>query len=97
MLAVLKRLGIEALPAPPGEAPAAANMLSLGRPNHRADGAGEQGPCMVVVPASCPATRAVLLQRGLSVTDVDASEAAKGDGALTCCSLRVPYAGGWAT
>ncbi len=41
----------------------------------------------VVCPTSAPRTRERLEARGLTVRAVDASELAKAEGALTCCSL----------
>ena len=62
--------------------PAGANVLALGR--------------TVLVSAAAPRTRARLeRERGLEVRVVDVSELHKGDGALTCLSLRVPAPGGW--
>jgi dimethylargininase len=63
--------------------PAGANVLALG-------GA-------VVVSAAAPQTASELRGRGLDVRVVDVSEIHKGDGALTCLSLRVPGPGGWCT
>ena len=44
---------------------------------------------VVVVPASAPQTRESLLQAGYRTVDLDASELAKAEGGLTCCSLLV--------
>jgi dimethylargininase len=41
----------------------------------------------VVVPASAPRTRGLLETAGFRTTAVDASELAKAEGGLTCCSL----------
>jgi dimethylargininase len=41
----------------------------------------------VVYPATFPRTRARLEDRGIRVVDVDVSEIAKAEGAVTCCSL----------
>jgi dimethylargininase len=41
----------------------------------------------IVFPASCPRTAERLERRGLRVQRVDASEVAKAEGAVTCCSL----------
>jgi dimethylargininase len=41
----------------------------------------------VVYPATFPRTRARLEDRGFRVVDVDVSEIAKAEGAVTCCSL----------
>jgi len=43
----------------------------------------------VIVPAAFPRTAARLTARGLRVVAVDASELAKAEGAVTCCSLIV--------
>lgn len=51
----------------------------------------------VLVSAATPATVAYLATRGVALCLVEASECHKGDGALTCGSLRVPSAGNWAT
>lgn len=61
--------------------PAGGNVLALGR--------------RVLVSAAAPATGRLLAARGLDVVMVDVSEFHKGDGALTCLSLRVPAAGRW--
>ena len=58
----------------PGE-PGAANLVSIG-----------QG---VIAAAAYPRTRTRLEEHGVHVTCVDASELAKAEGALTCCSLLV--------
>jgi len=55
------------------EEPAAANVLALGD--------------RIVFPASCPRTAETLERRGLRLYRIDASEVAKAEGALTCCSL----------
>jgi dimethylargininase len=47
----------------------------------------------VLVPASFPRTADRLAARGLRVQTVDASEVAKAEGAVTCCSLIVPSVG----
>lgn len=44
---------------------------------------------VVVVPASAPRTRATLEASGFHAVAVDASELAKAEGGLTCCSLLV--------
>ncbi|MGH7741504.1 MAG: dimethylarginine dimethylaminohydrolase family protein [Candidatus Eiseniibacteriota bacterium] len=41
----------------------------------------------VVFPAQFPRTRERLVRRGIRVTEVDCSELAKAEGAVTCCSL----------
>lgn len=64
--------------------PAGANVLALG--------AGR-----VLVSAAAPNTAAMLRDRGLDTAVIDASELHKADGALTCCSIRIPAAGGWCT
>lgn len=43
----------------------------------------------VIVPASAPRTRGILQAAGYSTVAVDASELAKAEGGLTCCSLLV--------
>jgi dimethylargininase len=63
---------LELLEVDPSE-PAAANVLRVGD--------------TVVCPESAPRTRARLEGRGLKTMGVDASELAKAEGALTCCSL----------
>ena len=51
----------------------------------------------VLVSSSAPQTAALLRARGLDVHEVFVDELHKGDGALTCLSLRVPRAGCWST
>jgi dimethylargininase len=63
--------------------PAGANVLALGD--------------AVLVSSAAPRTAADLRARGLDVRVVDVAEMHKGDGALTCLSLRVPRAGAWCT
>ncbi len=63
--------------------PAGANVLAVGN--------------VVLVSAAAPITARDLRARGLDVRVVDVSEFHKGDGALTCLSLRVPRAGCWST
>jgi len=63
--------------------PAGANVLALGN--------------AVIVSAAAPGTAQILRERRLDVRIVDVSEFHKGDGALTCLSLRVPRAGCWST
>jgi len=41
----------------------------------------------VIYPAAFPATRRKLARRGIALYDVDVSELAKAEGAVTCCSL----------
>ncbi len=48
----------------------------------------------VVVPAAFPRTADRLAARGLHVTTVDASELAKAEGAVTCCSLIIEESNG---
>ena len=55
--------------------PAAANALAV-------------GDC-VIYPTAFPRTRERLARRGLRVCSVEATEAAKAEGAVTCCSLIV--------
>ena len=64
--------GVECIPVYEGE-PAGANVLSI-------EGA-------VLAPVSAPRTRWRLEAEGYTVVAVDASELAKAEGALTCCSL----------
>lgn len=63
--------------------PAGANVLALGS--------------SVLVSAAAPATAAMLRSRGAPVEVVAVDEFHKGDGALTCLSLRIPAAGHWST
>ena len=63
--------------------PAGANVLALGS--------------AVLVSAAAPRTAEALRKRGIDVRVVDVGEIHKGDGALTCLSLRVPPARGWST
>jgi dimethylargininase len=51
----------------------------------------------VLVSASAPRTAALLRARSLDVHTLDVDELHKGDGALTCLSLRLPPAEGWTT
>jgi dimethylargininase len=67
----------------PAPEPAGANVLAVG-------GA-------VILSAAAPRTAGLLRARGLDVRVVDVGEFHKGDGALTCLSLRVPRAGCWST
>jgi dimethylargininase len=60
--------------------PAGANVLAVGR---------------VVVASSAAPRTAARLARERDVRIVDVSELHKGDGALTCLSLRVPPPGAW--
>jgi dimethylargininase len=66
--------GLDRLPVDPAE-PSAANVLRV-------------GPGLLVA-AAYPRTRARLEAEGIAVQVVDASELAKAEGALTCCSLIV--------
>jgi dimethylargininase len=43
----------------------------------------------IIYPSSFPRTRERLLSRGLTVREIDLSELAKAEGAVTCCSLIV--------
>ncbi len=61
--------------------PAGGNVLALGP--------------RLLVSADAPATAALLIARGHAVTSVDVSEFHRGDGALTCLSLRIPPPGAW--
>ena len=67
----------------PVSEPAGANVLALGR--------------SVLVSAAAPRTAEALQRRGIDVRVVDVGEIHKGDGALTCLSLRVPCPGCWST
>lgn len=49
----------------------------------------------VLVSAECPRTAVMLERRGLNVIRVPGSEFHKGDGRLTCLSLRMPRPGEW--
>jgi dimethylargininase len=53
--------------------PMAANVLRVGH--------------VTLCPSACPRTRARLEARGITTEALDASELAKAEGALTCCSL----------
>ena len=64
--------GLEVIEVYPEE-PSAANVLQL------AD--------VTVVPAECPRTRDRLEQRGIPTCEIDMSELAKAEGALTCGSI----------
>ena len=66
--------GHEIVEVDPAE-PFAANVLSL-------DG-------VTIVPASCPLTRERLEQSGVACRSIEASELAKAEGGLTCCSVLV--------
>jgi dimethylargininase len=63
--------------------PAGANVLALGH--------------AVLASAAAPRTVELLRAEGLDVRVVDVGEMHKGDGALTCLSLRIPGAGAWST
>jgi dimethylargininase len=63
--------------------PIGANVLALGD--------------RVLVSAAAPATAALLEARGHAVVPVDVAEFHKGDGALTCLSIRIPPPGGVCT
>ena len=64
--------GVEVLAVDTAE-PFAANALRVGE--------------TIVYPTAFPRTAALLRQHGLQVESLDASELAKAEGALTCCSL----------
>ena len=49
---------------------------------------------IAVVPSQCQRTAALLRARGIVTRDVDLSELAKAEGALTCSSLIVELTGG---
>ena len=66
--------GLRLIEVDPAE-PAAANALRVGD--------------TVVAPVHHPRTRARLAGRGLRVRPVEASELAKAEGGVTCCSLLV--------
>lgn len=61
--------------------PAGGNVLALGP--------------RLLVSADAPATAALLIGRGYEVVSLDVSEFHRGDGALTCLSLRLPAPGTW--
>ena len=63
------------------EEPAGANVLALGR--------------HVLVSAAAPRTADLVAARGHEPIAVGIGEFHKGDGALTCLSLRVPAVGQW--
>lgn len=65
------------------EEPLGANVLAIGD--------------AVLVSAAAPRTAARLAAAGRDVRMVDVGEMHKGDGALTCLSLRVPARGAWCT
>lgn len=62
---------------------AGANVLALGN--------------AVLVSAAAPRTAARLARLGLDVRPIDVGEMHKGDGALTCLSLRIAAPGAWCT
>jgi dimethylargininase len=64
--------GLEVVTVDPGE-PSAANALKLRD--------------RVIFPSAFPRTCSKLRSRGLRVETVEASELAKAEGAVTCCSL----------
>lgn len=77
--AALRALGVRCLLV---DEPAGANVLALGQ--------------VVLVSSAAPRTAARLAREpGLDVRMIDVSELHKGDGALTCLSLRVPPPGAW--
>lgn len=63
--------------------PAGANVLAVGD--------------AVLVSSAAPRTAELLRAQRLGVRVIDVGEFHKGDGALTCLSLRAPRAGAWAT
>ena len=63
--------------------PAGANVLHLGP--------------LTLVSAAAPRTAEALARRGIPVQVLDVGEIHKGDGALTCCSIRIPHPGSWCT
>jgi dimethylargininase len=64
------------------EEPAGANVLAL-------------GPVVLVSSAAPRALARLVREPGLVVRAIDVAELHKGDGALTCLSLRVPPPGAW--
>jgi dimethylargininase len=64
--------GMELIPVDPAE-PFGANALRIGG--------------TVIYPSAFPRTRTALEARGIAVRTVDASELAKAEGGVTCCSL----------
>jgi dimethylargininase len=64
--------GLECFEIAPGE-PEGANVVRVG--------------AAILCPESAPGTTALLTSRGFDVRSVPASELAKAEGALTCCSL----------
>ncbi|HEX3234963.1 MAG TPA: N(G),N(G)-dimethylarginine dimethylaminohydrolase [Gemmatimonadales bacterium] len=64
--------GLELIPVDPAE-PFGGNALQIGG--------------TVIYPSAFPRTRTTLESRGISVRTVDASELAKAEGGVTCCSL----------
>lgn len=65
----------------PAPEPVGANVLPLGD--------------AVLVSNDAPTTAGMLSQMGYRIETVDVSELHKGDGALTCLSIRIPGPGGW--
>ncbi|MFI5300375.1 MAG: hypothetical protein ACHREM_19990, partial [Polyangiales bacterium] len=63
--------------------PTGANVLAIGD--------------AVLVSSAAPKTAALLRERGRRVNVVDVGEFHKGDGALTCLSVRLPSPGTWCT
>ena len=61
--------------------PEGANVLALGK--------------LVLVSAAAPRTAELLSGKGFDVKTLDVSEIHKGDGALTCLSIRIPPPGDW--
>ena len=66
----------------PTDEPFGGNVLALGE--------------TVLVSAAAPGTAEALVRRGLRVSVVAVDEFHKGDGALTCLSIRLPRPGTWA-
>jgi dimethylargininase len=84
--AVLRDADLQAfrdVEAMPAMEPVGANVLALGD--------------ATLASAAAPATVDALRARGIDVRVVDVGEMHKGDGALTCLSLRVPRVGCWST
>jgi dimethylargininase len=75
---------------------ASAGLLCLEAPEPLGANVLALGP-HVLASAAAPRTAALLRARGLDVMTLDVDELHKGDGALTCLSLRVPAVGSWST
>ncbi len=80
-LTAFEAAGLECIAAPE---PAGANVLALGSGR-------------VLVSSAAPRTAELLAERRLRVVSLDMSEFHKADGALTCCSIRVPQDNAWCT